>query len=182
MSSPKHKKPELERREPIRNFSGVFGSPQNRGASGGAPGIGAPPSPADAVFRGVDMGYRVIEQYMRQGQAFARAGWPPRVPGGGPAWIRRSSRRRCTNMPPTSPGSGWSMRKRSSRLHPRPPRPVRHGPLPWPPMWVVSTSVNHPNPRPARRPRLRARRRSRSRRFAYRSTSCRAGASRSPST
>jgi hypothetical protein len=54
------KRPELPRSEPRRSFSGVFG-----------PGI-APPTAADGVKRGVDLGYRVIEDYLRQGQTAAR--------------------------------------------------------------------------------------------------------------
>jgi hypothetical protein len=68
MSSPRHKKPELNRHDPVRHFAGVFGSSPNPTA----------PSPEGAVSRGVEMGYRVIEQYMRQGQTFAQAGWPSR--------------------------------------------------------------------------------------------------------
>ncbi len=82
MSMPRHKRPELGRSEPIRHFSGVFGSPPNRGSANESPVSGAPVLPMDAVARGVSMGYRVIEQYMRQGQSFAQAGWPSRSSGG----------------------------------------------------------------------------------------------------
>jgi hypothetical protein len=54
------KRPELERSEPRRNFSGVFGP------------VAPPAAAADGVARGVDLGYRVIDDYLRQGQNFAR--------------------------------------------------------------------------------------------------------------
>src|SRR5580698_1864216 len=82
MASRKHKKPDLDRREPIRAFGGVFGpSGEDRAARESSTkessGKGAAQSSGtDPVSRGVDLGYRVIDQYMRQGQAFAQAGWP----------------------------------------------------------------------------------------------------------
>lgn len=75
MTSPKrHVRPELDREGPVRHFGGVF-------ADRGQP-------PADPSSRGVELGYRVIEEYLRQGQAFARAVRPPSAgspfPGGDP--------------------------------------------------------------------------------------------------
>jgi hypothetical protein len=61
---PRFKRPDLERSEPRRGFAGVLG--------------GAPQPPAaDGVARGVDLGYRVIEDYLRQGQSFARGMFDP---------------------------------------------------------------------------------------------------------
>lgn len=56
-SESRFKRPELERSEPRRSFSGAFGP--------------SPPA-AEGVARGVDLGYRVIDDYLRQGQNFAR--------------------------------------------------------------------------------------------------------------
>ena len=68
------KRPKLERTQPIRSWSGLFGGPtatQPRAA-------GAPPGATslnDVVARSVDLGYRVVEEYIRQGQkAAARFG------------------------------------------------------------------------------------------------------------
>jgi hypothetical protein len=58
------KKPEPERSQPIRNWGVLFSAPQAKGASA--------PS-GDPVSRGVELGYRVIEEYLRQGQNVARA-------------------------------------------------------------------------------------------------------------
>lgn len=63
------KKPEPVRTQPIRNWETLFGPP-------GAPPPGAPPS-GDPVSGGVEAGYRVIEEYLRQGQSVARTLWAP---------------------------------------------------------------------------------------------------------
>jgi hypothetical protein len=75
------KKPEPQRTRPIRNWWTLFGPPGSVPPSGpgGMPGMppmsGMPPRPpagGDPVSQGVQMGYRVIEEYMRQGQSVAR--------------------------------------------------------------------------------------------------------------
>lgn len=96
MSAPnRHKRPELERSEPIRNWSGMFGVRPRNGhrleraeepgvAQSGAVAAAEPAAaaaPSDPVAQGVDLGYRVIEQYLQQGQTFARAVAPGRGPG-----------------------------------------------------------------------------------------------------
>jgi hypothetical protein len=84
MSSDRPKRPELDRQQPIRSFDGILGA-------GKAAGSNEAPSPSDAkagpdgVARGVDAGYRVIEEYMRQGEAFARTLWSPAVGNGAAA-------------------------------------------------------------------------------------------------
>jgi len=70
------KKPEPERTQPIRDWWTVFGAP---GATPPPPSQQAPC--ADSVSRGVEMGYRVIDEYLRQGQSVARALWAPSLGG-----------------------------------------------------------------------------------------------------
>ena len=109
MSAPnRHKRPELERSEPIRNWSGMFGvrppnghEPQSveepREASSDPSRRAQPSGPAvpnDPVSRGVDLGYRVIEQYLQQGQAFARAV----APGRGNGWPGMTDPQRFTEQ------------------------------------------------------------------------------------
>jgi hypothetical protein len=63
------RRPELERTEPIRRWPILFsGAPQTEGNSGSA----ARRSLNDAVSRSVDLGYRVIDEYIRQGQRAAQ--------------------------------------------------------------------------------------------------------------
>ncbi|APR81142.1 Hypothetical protein A7982_06489 [Minicystis rosea] len=84
MTRERIKRPEPERTQPIRNWAGAFGTPG--AAETPPPGVPfrGPPfqgSPQDPVSRGVEAGYRVIDEYLRQGQAVARAVWSPFIPG-----------------------------------------------------------------------------------------------------
>ena len=64
------KRPKLERTQPIRSWSGLFGGAPPAGTRDGAgPASGA--SLNDVVARSVDLGYRVVEEYIRQGQKAA---------------------------------------------------------------------------------------------------------------
>lgn len=73
------KKPEPERSQPIRNWGVLFGA---RSAQGAPPAQGGSAPPGDPVSRGVELGYQVIEEYLRQGRKVARA---MGVPSAGPA-------------------------------------------------------------------------------------------------
>jgi hypothetical protein len=78
MAANRRKRPELTRAAPTRRFANIFGQTQR-----GAPDATPPSEPSnDAAARGADLGYQVIEEYMRQGQAFARAAWAPYLPQG----------------------------------------------------------------------------------------------------
>ena len=59
------RRPELERDHPIRHFSCVFREAEPQRAEAQAPG-------GDAVSRAVELGYRVIDEYIRQGQRAAQ--------------------------------------------------------------------------------------------------------------
>jgi hypothetical protein len=89
MSSPNRpKRPQLDRSAPLRNLDGIFGARRSSVASGRNGSLnGGTPAGGDTVSRGVDVGYQVINEYMRQGEAFARAAWWQR-PSGGPAESR----------------------------------------------------------------------------------------------
>ncbi|MEP6652159.1 MAG: hypothetical protein ABJA82_02310 [Myxococcales bacterium] len=82
--------PELARTQPIRSWSGLFGGAA--GVPGAGPAVaaargfmdaaasaatGAALPLGDAVARGVDLGYRVIDDYVRRGQQAARSAWSP---------------------------------------------------------------------------------------------------------
>jgi hypothetical protein len=86
------KRPRPTRTQPIRNFATLFG-PGAPGARTGFPfggpipggpppagpgetGRAAPPA-GDPISRGVDLGYRVIDAYMREGQKAAQRMWSP---------------------------------------------------------------------------------------------------------
>jgi len=60
-------RPALPRTEPIRSWSTLFGAAAPGGAAG-APGF---PSAVESVNRGVELGYRVIDEYVKQGAALA---------------------------------------------------------------------------------------------------------------
>lgn len=80
------RKQEPERTQPIRNWGVHLGTsgntpPHPPPGAPASPGDSAPPG--DPVSRGVETGYRVIEEYLRQGQNVARAMGLP-FPGGLP--------------------------------------------------------------------------------------------------
>lgn len=83
MTKQRHQRPPLERDKPLRNFSGLFGG------AGGAPGrraspddaAHADPGPTEAVSSAVNLGYRVIDAYLRQGQEAAKAFAGQELPG-----------------------------------------------------------------------------------------------------
>jgi hypothetical protein len=80
------KKPEPERTQPIRNWTTLFGpsAPTSPPSSAGpAEQQTRATDPSDPISRGVGAGYRVIEEYMRQGQNAARVMWAPFGPAAG---------------------------------------------------------------------------------------------------
>lgn len=83
-------RPVLERSEPRRAWSTLFGAggASRAGGSGAATGGSGGAPASDAIQRGVELAYRVSDEYMRQGQAFARTLSQPFAPaaggGGGP--------------------------------------------------------------------------------------------------
>jgi len=92
------RRPAPVRTAPIRNLSGLWGSVPPAAPEGGGPFAGGGSSPAqDAVSRGVDLGYRVIDEYLRQGlhtaRSFSRRSGPEANAGEGlqDAWARMLS-------------------------------------------------------------------------------------------
>lgn len=117
--SERFKRPEPERTGPVRNWSTVFGpvplSPPTPhaapypGVGGGPPGAASAPrgaAPVDPVSRGVEAGYRVIDEYLRQGQAAARAVWSPFFPQAGAAPPREAREGERVN-PWTGAAAPW---------------------------------------------------------------------------
>ena len=72
------KRPSLPRSEPIRSWSTLFEPGANGARRGQAQGSDAQ-GVADPVRRGVELGYRVIDEYMKQGAAAANAFANPRM-------------------------------------------------------------------------------------------------------
>jgi len=70
-------RPVLERSRPVRNWSTLFEAPGDDAARGSEPDSAAAgplggPALNDVVTRSVDLGYRVIDEYIRQGQKAAQ--------------------------------------------------------------------------------------------------------------
>jgi len=72
-AKPRSRRPKLERTQPIRSWSALFdvpprapGADKRRGPKDGAASVN------DVVSRSVDLGYRVIDEYIRQGQRTAQ--------------------------------------------------------------------------------------------------------------
>lgn len=78
------RKPNPERTEPVRSWGTLFGSATPPPAAGWpepAPSHGSdntrPQTPTDPISNGVQAGYRVIDDYVKQGQNAARLVWGP---------------------------------------------------------------------------------------------------------
>jgi hypothetical protein len=68
------KRPPIERTEPLRGWQGVFGPPtdQAAGDADGQGGVRGGHAVEHAVAKSVEIGYQVIDHYLRQGQEVAR--------------------------------------------------------------------------------------------------------------
>ncbi|MFN8640251.1 MAG: hypothetical protein U0802_00780 [Candidatus Binatia bacterium] len=73
-SDPRITRPVLQRSQPVRNWATLFETPGGDTGTADAPDSAAPAGPSlnDVVTRSVDPGYRVIDEYMRQGQKAAQ--------------------------------------------------------------------------------------------------------------
>src|SRR5262245_7557453 len=74
MSTKRRTRPSLERTEPVRSWSTLFGVPpagtvEGESVSGAAK---ARPRLGDAISRSVELGYRVVDDYLQQGQRAAQ--------------------------------------------------------------------------------------------------------------
>jgi hypothetical protein len=72
---PRVTRPEPARTEPLRSWATLFGPPTGAPAGDGAAAAGAEPrgsaSLSDVVSRSVELGYRVVDDYMKQGERTA---------------------------------------------------------------------------------------------------------------
>jgi hypothetical protein len=73
MTDSRLKMPPPKRTGPIRSVDGLFGPPHPPSDNGPAQAGSGRESASSTVSRGVELGYRVIGEYMRQGEAFARS-------------------------------------------------------------------------------------------------------------
>jgi hypothetical protein len=73
VSEERIKRPKLSRTRAIRSWSTLFTAPGTGAAGGeGAAGLRQAASMGDVVSRSVELGYRVIDEYIRQGQKAAQ--------------------------------------------------------------------------------------------------------------
>lgn len=77
MSSSRQKRPAPERTQPLRSWSTLFSVPGADGAAADSDAAAPRAEPrvegmGDVVSRSVDLGYRVIDEYIRQGQKAAQ--------------------------------------------------------------------------------------------------------------
>lgn len=78
----RRRRPEPERRAPIRGgWLDLFGPPSRPPAE--PPGGSAGGGPSDTIARAVELGYRVVDDYVRQGQAAAQRSRDPAAAAGG---------------------------------------------------------------------------------------------------
>lgn len=79
------KRPSLPRTNPIRTWASLFGGPPPAAADGNAPAAGAPVDLGAVIARSVELAYRVMDDYVQQGQRAAE-----RIAGrayGPDAWV-----------------------------------------------------------------------------------------------
>jgi hypothetical protein len=76
VSTSRRKRPAPERTQPLRNWSTLFSVPTAAGADADPDAAGSAAAPraegmSEVISRSVDLGYRVIDEYIRQGQKAA---------------------------------------------------------------------------------------------------------------
>ena len=72
MSKERIRRPEPRRTQPIRNVATLFGAGPRRAPDDAAAAGGGVASFGEAVSRSVELGYRVVDEYIRQGQRAAQ--------------------------------------------------------------------------------------------------------------
>jgi hypothetical protein len=65
------RRPEIGRTEPVRKWETLFGPPPNQADSADDPRPSAESDATNPIARGVELGYRVMDEYVRQGTRFA---------------------------------------------------------------------------------------------------------------
>jgi hypothetical protein len=99
MVAKRAKRPKLERDQPNRSWSTLFGAAPAKDQPSPANGPGGPnrPQDRDALSDSVQLGYRVIEDYLKQSQkvaqAFAPASFAAGVPTGSPEEMQQMAQR-----------------------------------------------------------------------------------------
>jgi hypothetical protein len=83
VTSSRLQRPVPERTEPVRSMSGLLGAAPPPPAAHGSAAAAAAIDPQ--IAQGVSAGYRVIDEYLRQGQDAARSAWMGVLPGLGAA-------------------------------------------------------------------------------------------------
>jgi len=86
-TSERVRRPELRRTEPIRSWETLFGPPPQGAGSPDVPDRAAEGDANNPIAKGVELGYRVMDEYVRQGQraAGSRGGSAGSVEGSGTA-------------------------------------------------------------------------------------------------
>ena len=77
------RRPDIGRTGPVRKWETLFGPPPNQAGSGDHPGPSAESEATNPIARGVELGYRVMDEYVRQGTRFAGSRSGGTAGGGG---------------------------------------------------------------------------------------------------
>lgn len=147
MSAKRVKRPKLERERPNREWSTLFGAAQAAGA--GKPGSEQPGKDKSgaALSDTVELGYRVIDDYLRQGrqvaQSFGGTGWNggAAVPGAGSSDEMQQMAQRVMQY-------GWDFAGLWFEMWNRAGGPNAAS-MPMPPGWAPPRPAEPKEPRPA---------------------------------
>jgi len=147
MSAKRVKRPKLERDRPNREWSTLFGAAQ--AARTGMPAAEQPGKDRDgaALSDTVELGYRVLDDYLRQGrqvaQSFGASGWNggAAVPSAGSSEEMQQMAQRVMQYGWDFAGLWFEMWNRAGGLN--------AGQMPMPPGWAPPRPAEPREPRPA---------------------------------
>lgn len=148
MSAKRVKRPKLERDRPNREWSTLFGAAQAKASGAPTPEPQGKHKDGAAVSDTVELGYRVIDDYLRQGrqvaQSFGGSGW-----GGGAAIPGAGSNEEMQQMAQRVMQYGWDFAGLWFEMWNRMGGP-NAGPMPMPPGWGPPPKPAEPRePKPA---------------------------------